>query len=174
MKNDTVHMLWYFHHFSYIKCVQLWIWYTLTYKYLQRVSKFIKNLPCVTYKLFQWLLKFVKYVPCGGEFGQRGGGVSIAAPLNPCFCPPLQLFSILLNKSLPPPSYILCKFGSLRGNFIFSCCRDFVSHCPPPLSKILYLPLNDLPSMYSVLSCLCTRYFIYTLMTWLKKLFSLK
>ena len=100
MKNDTVHMLWYFHHFSYIKCVQLWIWYTLTYKYLQRVSKFIKNLPCVTYKLFQWLLKFVKYVPCGGEFDQRGGGVSIAAPLKYIKCVQLWIWYTLTYKYL--------------------------------------------------------------------------
>ena len=31
------------------------------------------------------------------EFDQRGGGVSIAAPLNPCFCPPLQLIMHTLD-----------------------------------------------------------------------------
>ena len=40
----------------------------------------------------------------------------------------------------PPPCYILCKFGSLRGNFLFSCCWDFVSHCPPPWAKFCICP----------------------------------
>ena len=32
------------------------------------------------------------------EFDQRGGGgVSIAAPLNPCLCPPLQLIMHILD-----------------------------------------------------------------------------
>ena len=73
-----------------------------------------------------------------------------------------------------PPLLPIMQVWFTKGQFFYFLAAEILSPTVPPLSKILYLPLNDLPSMYSVLSCLCTRYFIYTLMTWLKKLFSPK
>ena len=48
-------------------------------------------------QIIPMIVEICKICTLWGEFDQRGGGVSIAAPLNPCFCPPLQLIMHTLD-----------------------------------------------------------------------------